>query len=279
MKQRRSSFSAALIVFAGWFCLQNPSLAQIMSDTLLLPGITQMSLTRQGQIVAANDRSTIFLLDSTGKVLYQFSPRRPARIHLLEGWNGLRIFAFYRDFQEFVLLDRFLLSDENLRIDPEKTGYARLVAPALDGNLWILDERSFELKKVDSKNQNSLFSTPLDLILSGKKYELTFMREFQNQLYITDLVGNVLVFDLMGNFRKKLPLTHAAWLAFDGEELYTTENDSLAFFHPFLLRKKKVPLPESVRGATKVLISGNDLFWIKPDGLHRAMLPVEIRNR
>jgi hypothetical protein len=246
-------------------------------DSLLLKGVSQISLTRQGQILAATNQSAIFLLDSTGKVLYQFSPRRPARIHLLEGWNGLRIFAFYRDFQEYVMLDRFLLSDGPVPLDPEKTGYARLLAPSLDGNLWVLDESSFQLKKIEIQSQKTLFSTPLDLVLTGKQYELSFMREYQNQLYLADRLGRVLVFDQMGNFRKKLPLEKCGWLGFRGEEIYTLENDSLAFFHPFLLKKRKLALPSGAAGAEKVLITGNSLFFLRNENLYRMECPEELR--
>jgi len=258
-----------------FFTFENPVWGQSPEgkDTLLFPGVSQVSVTKQGQILVADKNSNIRLLDSIGKTLYVFSPRRPARIHLLEGWNGLRIFAFYRDFQEYVVLDRFLLSDGPTPLDPEKSGYARLLAPALDGNLWLLDESNFQLKKIDPKNQNTLFSSPLDLVLSGKQYELSFMREYQNQLYISDKLGSVLLFDQMGNFRKKLPLERCEWLGFLGDEVYGLESDSLSFFNPLLLRKRKFPLPAEAKNATRVVLTPTYLFWISKDGLHRTALP------
>ncbi len=253
-------------------------MGQERKDSLILEGATQISLTRQGQLLVATDKSSLFLLDSLGKVQYQFSPRRPARVHLLEGWNGLRLFAFYRDFQEFIFLDRFLLADGTLSLDPEKTGYARLMAPSQDGNLWVLDESSFQLKKIDPQSQKTIFSTPLDLVLSGKQYDLSFVREYQNQLYVADRQGKVLMFDQMGNFKKKLPLENCEWLAFHGEEVYAVEQDSLAFFHPFLLRKRKLALPPQAKGTTRFLLSGNQIFWIQKDGLHRMNTPDWMKN-
>lgn len=252
---------------------------QERKDSLILSGATQFSLTRQGQLLVANEQSSLFLLDSTGKIQYQFSPRRPARVHLLEGWNGLRLFAFYRDFQEFIFLDRFLLADGTLSLDPEKTGYARLMAPSQDGNLWVMDESSFQLKKMDPQSQRTIFSTPLDLVLSGKQYDLSFMREYQNQLYVADRQGKVLMFDQMGNFKKKLPLENCEWLAFQGEEVYAVEQDSLAFFHPFLLRKRKQALPPESKGTTRFLMAGNQVFWIKKDGLHQMEMPAWLKEK
>ena len=249
------------------FCFRYKSWSQNSIDSLIKEGINQISLTRQGQILASDAQSNIFLIDSTGKLLYQFSPRRPGKIHLLEGWNGLRPFAFYRDFQEFILLDRFLLADGPSQIDPEKTGYARLVAPALDGNLWILDESNFILKKVDIRNQQTIFSTPLDLALGAKNYDISFMREYENQLYLVDKQGNTLLFDQMGNFRKRLPFQKTDWIGFLGEEVYCLESYTLRFFNPYSLKTRKKPVPVELKGAKRVVINQNRLFWLDEKGL------------
>ncbi len=252
-----------VFIFSFW----EISFSQPGKDSLIKEGINQISLTRQGQILASDPQSNIFLFDSTGKMLYQFSPRRPGKMHLLEGWNGLRPFAFYRDFQEFILLDRFLLADGPSQLDPEKTGYARLVAPALDGNLWVLDESNFSLKKVDIRNQQTIFSTPLDLILGAKNYDISFMREYQNQLYLVDKQGYALLFDQMGNFRKKLPFQKIDWLGFQGDEAYAIQFDTLRFFNPYSLKTRNWPLPTELKGARRVLLLSNRLIWLDEKGL------------
>ena len=261
-----SSKTLILGVFL-FFSFFSYSFAQVGNDSLLKEGINQISLTRQGQILASDPQSNIFLFDSTGKQLYQFSPRRPGKIHLLEGWNGLRPFAFYRDFQEFILLDRFLLADGSIQIDPEKTGYARLVAPALDGNLWVLDESNFSLKKIDIRNQQTIFSTPLDLALRAKNYEISFIREYQNQLYLVDKQGYVLLFDQMGNYRKKLPFQKIDWLGFQGDEVYCLQLDTLRFFNPYTLKTRNIPLPVALKGAKRVILLPNRFIWLDEKGL------------
>ena len=265
------------LVLVGWaFKSKQVNLKELTSnlkdntDTLIRKGINHISLTRQGQILASDPKSNIFLIDSTGKTLYQYSPRRPAKIHLLEGWNGLRPFAFYRDFQEFVLLDRFLLSDNTSGIDPEKVGYARLVAPSNDGNLWILDESNFQLRKLDLNNQSPISSTPLDLILSARSYDIRFMREYQNQLYICDLKGPVLLFDQMGNFKKRLPLKECEWIGFEGEEVYSIQNDTIIYFHPYKLQIRKKALAFSLKDAHELVKTGQFYWWIGTEGLMRS---------
>lgn len=236
-------------------------------DSLIRGGITRISATRQGQILAADDQSNLFLFDSNGVMVYQFSPRRPAKVHLLEGWNGLRPFAFYSDFQEYVILDRFLLADDNTRLNTENVGYARLASPSQDGNLWVLDESNFQLKKIDLRTQNILFSTPLDLLLKPGNYNLTYMREYQNQLYICDGKGPILLFDQMGNFKKRLPIKEVSWIGFQGEEMYAVSKDTLVFFNPYKFLITKKPLPNGVKPISELLILGSVWFWIDEKGL------------
>ena len=225
----------------------------------VLSGIDHISLSRQGNIIAATRKGDVLMLDSNGAVIQRFSPRKPARIHLLEAWNGLRIFAFNRDFQSYFLLDRFLLSDGPVSLEQEK-GYARLLAPSQDGKLWLLDEASFQLRKIDPATGNVLFSTPLDLVLSGRSYEFSFLREYQNQLYLADKQGPLLVFDQNGTFRKKLPLENCSWFGFDGEELLTVQQGEILRYHPFRLAMRKEPLPEGLKESSE-LIKLNGKIW------------------
>lgn len=229
----------------------------------LLTGVDHISVSRQGNIFAALSKGDVLMLDSSGKIVQRFSPRKPARIHLLEAWNGLRILAFSRDFQSYFLLDRFLLSDGPVSLENDNGGYIRLLAPSQDGNLWVFDEATFQLKKINPANGNTIFSTPLDLVLSGKPHELSFMREYQNQLYIADKLGQILVFDQTGTFRKKLPLENCSWFGFEGEELYAIQGDSLVYFHPFLLSMRKKSLPEELKSASELIILPGKTYCLK----------------
>ena len=241
-----------------------PCFLKAQEMKIILKEVEHISLSRQGNILVANKKGDVLMLDSNGTKVQDFSPRKPARIHLLEAWNGLRIFAFNRDFQSYFLLDRFLLSDGPVNLDQEK-GYARLLAPAQDGTLWLLDEASFQLRKVNPANGNVVFSTPLDLILFGRPYEFAFMREYQNQLYLADKQGPMLVFDQNGTFRKKLPLENCSWFGFEGEELFTVQSGEIVRFHPFRLSIRKEPLPEGLKEASELLML-NGKFWALQKG-------------
>jgi hypothetical protein len=243
-------------------CLSGQSLQPVLRN------IDHISISPQGNVFAATEKGDVLMLDSLGKVMLNFSPRRPARIHLLEAWNGLRIFAFNRDYQNYFLLDRFLLSDGPVALDREK-GYARLLAPSQDGNLWQLDEAAFELRKIETGSGRILFSTPLDLILSGRNYQFSFMREFQNQLYLADLTGPLLVFDLNGTFRKKLPIENCSWFGFEGEDLFCLRKGEIISYQPFLLKERRRPLPPGLEESGEMVRLKNHEFYLQKGSLFR----------
>jgi hypothetical protein len=95
------------------------------------------------------------------------------------------------------------------------------------------------------------------------------MQEYQNQLYIVDKQGYTLHFDQMGNFRKKLPFQKIDWIGFYKEEAYSLQNDSIQFFNPYSLKTRKIPLPEKMKGAIRVMVFQNQLFWLNERGLRK----------
>lgn len=244
------------------FLLFFPGLLFSQEQKLVLKGTDHISLSRQGNVFAATEKGDVLMLDSMGNQLQHFSPRLTARIHLLEAWNGLRIFAFNRDFQNYFILDRFLLSDGPASLNREQ-GYARLMAPSQDGNLWLLDEASFELQKINLSNGQLLFSTPLNLILQGKSYDFSFMREYQNQLYLADKLGPALMFDLNGSFNKKLPLQNCSWFGFDGEELLSIQKEEIVWYHPFRHTFRKKALPPALKSASEILFLKDRVFCLQ----------------
>ena len=147
--------------------------------------------------------------------------------------------------------------------------YARLLAPSQDGNLWLLDEAGFELKKMEIATGRIVFTTSLDLVLPGKKnYDFRFMREYQNQLFLADHNGAVLVFDLNGTFRKTLPLNNCDWFGFDDDELMCMQEGALVYYHLLKHSLRKEVLPEPFAQASEVLYSGNRLYGLVKGNLY-----------
>ena len=153
-----------------------------------IPEPYSVSIDQEGQIYVADNTGNLYKYDSNGQQIAIYSPQITTKIYLLEAWSGLRIFCFLRDIQEYIFLNRFLTATGNYGIDPDKIGFAEIATPSFDNNLWIIDQSDFSLKKYDITHDDIQLNTPLDLLLNRKTYQLKFMKEYQNKLYISDKI-------------------------------------------------------------------------------------------
>jgi hypothetical protein len=222
----------------------------------------QVSLDRNGNIYISDEKGNISKYDSLGTPLTTFSPQKLGVPTMLESWYTLKVFAFYRDFQEFVLLDRFLNFTPNYKFRSDDIGFARMATMAADFNLWVVDDADFSLKKYSPQQQDVLFQTSFDLLLSPQDYDINFMREYQNSLYINDRNSGILVFDNMGNYKKKLPFKGLTQFSFLNDELYYLQDDKIHLFNLYNFKERIIQLPAEVK-VRFALINGSHLVLVE----------------
>lgn len=194
-----------------------------------------------------DEHGNLYKYDSLGKLQITYSPPKSSKVSLIEAWRGINIFLFYENFQEYVVLDRFLGQTQPLALQRERVGFARVATFALDNNIWVFDDIDFSLKKFNTQFEKIDFNTPLDLILDASEYEITFMREYQNQLFIADKNSGILVFDNLGNYKTKLPFVDVSWFGFWDDEIYFAQGDELVRYNLYTFKEKRAPLPVKTR--------------------------------
>jgi WD40 repeat protein len=225
-----------------------------ISNIVTIKEATKVSADRYFNIYVVDNKENIQKYDPQGNFLLTFSPSKQGEISLLESWNSIRIFAFYRDFQEFVLLDRFLVPQPNYKIDQNVIGFARMATISADNQLWVIDDEDFSLKKYDLDQQKVSINTPLELVLKAKDYHINFMREYQNLLFVNDKNSGILVFDNMGNYKKKIALSDVSHFSFINDELYYLKDNKIMFFNVYTFAERSISLPIGYN-ITNVIVS------------------------
>ena len=211
---------------------------------------TAFSTNHAGSLFLGDAQGVVRAYDTTGRVSHFFSPPRVAEVAALEAGQNLRVFCFYRDLQEYLVLDRFLAPlpgyEKPAKVAPDETGFARLVALAADGQLWLFDDTDFSLKKYNPVTRRASLHVPLELVLAGQDPLFVSLREYQNLVFLHDGRSGVLVFDNAGNFRSKIAAGAAGPVGFYGDELYFTRDGELHFAHLYNGTTRRFPLPGSV---------------------------------
>lgn len=216
-------------IFA-FFCLPIPIFAQnlILVDSFALPKAELAAADKYGNFYIADPQGNLHQYDSTGKFLVNFSPEKVGSISLLEARQSVRVFVFYRDFQQIIWLDRFLKKIESYDLENMDLGFVRLVAPSPDNRLWILSDSDFSLLKYDPRTRQTLFKIPLQWALPPADYDFIYLTEYQNLLFLQDRNGKLLVFDNLGNYRQTFELpTETTWISFWKNGFYYLEKNRL----------------------------------------------------
>ncbi len=222
--------------------------------------IVAISVDNYNRLITADAQGNIVAYDTLGKVVNNYSPVVVANVSSLEAWRSMQTLVFYRDLQQYTLLDRFLTPlsgyPNPAKLPAEQIGFARVMTLAYDDQFWIFDDSEFSLKKFNAQLQTVVQAIPLSLVLDTQEYQITFMREYQNQLFVADRNSGILVFDNLGNYRRSLPFKGLNYFQFLGEEIYFLEKDILHFYNLYSQKERSLKLPLSAQFA---VIVGNHI--------------------
>ena len=220
-KPLKASATFLSLVIWAWSLTFTPAFAQeyTLQKEIQTKPILSASLDLSGNIYVADVEGNITKYDTTGNQLATYSPDKRKVVNHIEADRPLRIFAFNKGLQEFLFLDKFLRVIQEIPIaNIRQIGFARLATLSADNNIWVYDENDQALKKINIENSQILLQTPLQSIASS--LDLTFMKEHQNMLYISDQTIGVLVFDQFGNYQQTIPIKGLDFFSFEEDGLF-----------------------------------------------------------
>lgn len=237
--------------------------------TLALPNTGAASLDRRGTLYLADQDNNLRQLARDGQPLNTYSPAQPGHVAVVEAWNQNNLLVFYDDRQQVLLLDRFLAPLSEIRLADYIDGTVRTATLAPDGLLWLLDESALTLREFDPQALRVVQNTPLDLIIGRSRPDFSFLRQYQNNVYLVDHTSGVFVFDNLGNYRKKLPFIGLDFITFRGDELAYISGGQLHFFHLYNLTERTQPLPTGLDATTvrQVLLGDQLAYFITTKGI------------
>lgn len=214
--------------------------------TVDIEGIDKVSIDPYASIYISDVQGNIKRYDSLGNFQLTFSPVKKGDVTLLEGWRYVNTFVYYRNFQQYTILDRFLNQTSNIDIDHNVIGFARLVTFSIDNNIWIVDDEDFSLVKYNTFFNKVDLKTNLDLLLDPETYDLTFMREYQNLLFICDRNSGILIFDNLGNYKSKLPVKSIDYFGFYKDEIYFIKEGNIHLYNIYTSKERILTVPETI---------------------------------
>jgi len=179
--------------------------------------------------------------------------------------NALKIVVFYQDLSQVVFLDNQLAPRGDV-LQLDVLGYAQSVAVASSYNngIWVFDQMSFSLIRLDDRLQETNRTASL-LQLLGEAIDPIQLVEGKQWLYLVDSERGIYVFDLFGTYYKRIPITNIDHIDVTQGLVFTQKGNELVLFDPVSLEEQAIQLPKA--DVKSFAAHGEYLYRITPDRL------------
>lgn len=228
--------------------------------SVTLPGVRQITTDRAGDFYAITAEA-IHKYDSNGTELHVV--RTPSPTTLFDTGNGVRLLAYLRDTQEYIIYPPTLAPREPVKIDPTFAIEPRLVCSSGDYNLVILDAADWSVKKIDTRRSAVANEFRLDPDAATEP-DYVFMREYQGFLFLLDSGEGISIYNKLGMKLKSIPVEGLRSFNFLGQELYYYQDGRIHFTDLFTLETRSVQFDGPYRD---VVIGYGRGFALTADGL------------
>lgn len=183
------------------------------------------------------DRFGLVKVNADGKMVATYSTSAYGPLFTVDASNPLNVLLFYRDFNTIVTVD-----NELSEIGVHKLGFRGFtdigaVGFAQDNNFWIFDNTTMQLKKINAagnvlESSENLFTIGLPI-----EERPNFLLARNNLVFVNAPANGILVFDLMGGYYKRIPVTGlSAFQIIDNMLVYSQAGS-------FLLKMENLQLP------------------------------------
>ena len=268
-------FSFIILLCCSVFCVQSQTdSAGKASGTVFLPPVSiysgkvkQFAADNLGNVYVLTPPGLLIKLNSKGDSLNVFNDvRRYGTVYAIDVTNPMKVLLYYKDFSTIVMLDRYL--NRINMIDLRKSGIfqAKAIGLSYDNNVWIFDEQSAKLKKIDENGRVLSETTDLRQVLDIMPSPRT-ITDSDGFVYVYDDTKGLYVFDYYGALKNTLPLTGITGLRVIGQTIAGRRQNKLVRYTLGTLELQEQPLPAIMQDALKIYITQQGIYVLNEAGI------------
>ncbi len=240
----------------------NTTSAQTLLHSVQLPGpVFTGGLDRPGDLYVVMQGGEIQKISKDGQLL----GRRPytSTPTLFDPRDGVLAFAYFRASNSFEFLSADLADAEGHQLAPEFAINPWLVCPTKN-EVWIFDKADYSLKKTGGSFSLIEREFALKGISPADSLAFTYMREYQNFLFLLSPEKGILAINSLGTVTRTLGKPGLRAFHFLGEEVYFHEGNQLHLTDLYTSETRIITLPYP---CDEALLSDERLFLIKGNRL------------
>lgn len=203
---------------------------------------TYLKVDHFGNTYIVNEKNQLHKYKPNGQFVQFYNVVGLGKIGFVDVSNPMKVLIYFPRFTTIKIVDVTL--SEKGHVNLLSKGYDRVNALclSLDNNIWIYDEITFRLQKLNDNLEIIRQSEDLTTLLQTP-VRPRFILEKDNQLFVNDPDTGILVFDIYGTYIKTIPIKGLKEFQKLGNLLIYYNNDRLHTYHLQALQLAEMPLP------------------------------------
>jgi hypothetical protein len=243
---RKSLFSIFLIIIIFSIFQFSDSFAQSPNYSLIktipFKG-TYMKMDNFGSTYVVNEKNELHKFKANGDFVHFYSIVGIGKIGFVDVSNPRKVLTYYPRYTTIKILD-VTLSDKG-SVNLLNSGFDRVNALclSLDNNIWIYDEITFRLKKLNDNLDIIRQSEDLTTLLQAP-VKPNFILEKDNLLFVNDPEIGILVFDIYSTYIKTIPIKGLKEFQKLKDQIFYFHEGKMQSYHLKALQFSEIQLPE-----------------------------------
>lgn len=218
-----------------------------------------IEVDKMQQLYLLIGENNLLKYDNNGNLVFQFNENNLGPISYIDVSNPFRILVYYDDYATVVFLDRTLSELQRHDLSELDLPQVEALGTASDNNLWLFDNNSYTLKKLDQKNEILVESLDLNLLLPEALNPVRLL-EADNRVYLNSPNLGLLVFDLLGNYIKTIPLLELEYFQWHEGQIFYTKDQKLQAYHLLSFQHQNIELPVLDQNLEQLCIAQDYLY-------------------
>jgi len=174
-------------------------------DYLVTGNFKILEVDKLGFIYLVNSRNEILKYDTDYKLLFRYSIRSLGDITSLNVSNPQKLFVYYGDYNQIVLLENTLSEIKRLDLESLEIYNISGMTVGRDNFIWLFDNANLRLLKINERGEIFLSSNEQDPTLRAFVDEMPDLYAYENQRFLSN--GNLIaVYDEFGVHQKNIRL-------------------------------------------------------------------------
>ncbi|MFK7950233.1 MAG: hypothetical protein AB8G11_21765 [Saprospiraceae bacterium] len=233
-----------------------------IKDSIVIQQASKYVTTdKLGQIYIVNANDELIKYNAQGQEQFVYFDRTLGEISLIDATNPFQILVFFEGFQMVVWLDRTLNPISKTSFSDFGFFQINTLSVASDNRIWIYDNTTFQIKKVD--NQGNVITESLELNNITNNLYPNFIIEKNNRIYLNNPETGILVFDNFGQHIETIPITNLTNFQIIDNQLWYQWKSEFRSYHFKTLETQTIDLPFQVETNQAIFKQKNNWYWVK----------------